>query len=208
MTSLRRVGALAAAGMLVTACGGTVEAGPDASPDGLTGRNDGESPPDATTHRDATTFEDVTTTNPDTGTTSVDAGGIPCGASTCSPETQECCISTTSGTGSCTLKGDCDGGVAITCSGPASCPSGDVCCATETGGGLGGISVACTSMACGGFVICQSNGDCMPPDTCQPSPFPAYKYCAAPAPDGGHHHHEGGFPFDGGLAGDGGILPP
>jgi hypothetical protein len=209
MTSLCRVGAFAAAGMLVAACGGTVVAGgQDGSPEGTTGPgHEGGTFIDATDHPDTTTLEDVTTTTPDTGTVSVDAGGIPCGMTTCSPETQECCVSTTTGTGSCSPKGECDGGVAVTCSGPASCPSGDVCCATYSGMGLGGISVACTSMTCMGFTICQNDSDCTAPDTCQTSPDPIYKYCARPRGDGGFHVPDGGFP-DGGLAGDGGILPP
>jgi hypothetical protein len=212
MASLRIIRTLALlvpVGIIASACGGTVEGGGlDGSPDGKSGK------PDAT--QDSPVPMDDTGSPVDHfvpsdtgGPTDAGPGGIPCGMSTCVADTQECCISTSSGSATCTPKGDCDGGVGVTCSGPESCPvKGDVCCAT--GMSISTISVSCTTMAaCMGFEICQSNMDCTPPDTCQPSPFPGYKYCRRPIPDGGFPHHEGGLHmFDGGLLGDGGILPP
>jgi len=61
-----------------------------------------------------------------------------------------------------------------------------------------------------GYVLCQNDGDCTAPDTCEPAPFPGFKYCARPIPDGGftfeggHHHREGGIGGEGGFVIDAG----
>src|SRR6202040_1170384 len=68
----------------------------------------------------------------------VDPGGIPCGPTTCAPATEAWCVSMTLGM-TCEAKDGCDAGIPIGCSGPASCPTGDVCCATRSGGGIMGI---------------------------------------------------------------------
>jgi hypothetical protein len=196
-------------GIVGAACGGTTISPGDN--DGSTvGHNDGGSPTTETG-----TSDTGTTTNPDSSTTtdapvSVDAGGIPCGASTCSPETQECCAIEATGALSCTAKGACDGGVGVMCSGPKSCPvSGDVCCA-NIGGGTGGVSVSCTtSMDCHGYLICQSEADCPDMESCETAIL-GYKICRkmGMGGDGGFHTPDGGFhPPDGGFVPPDGATP-
>jgi hypothetical protein len=47
----------------------------------------------------------------------------------------------------------------------------------------------------------------MSPDTCEPAPFPGFKYCRMPIPDGGfgfeggRPHRDGGFFVDAGGPG-------
>jgi hypothetical protein len=188
------------------ACGGTVESGGSGGNDAST--QDGTSHgPDATTGLDGTGGRD---TNAVDGVNTGEAStGLPCGMTTCSSTTQECCVTRTGAT-SCTPKGECDGGVAITCNGPEECPvSGDVCCAEL---GHGTPSVSCTTMAaCHGYVLCQSAADCPDMEPCDPG-LDGYKYCLGSfhEPDGGfHHHHDGGFhPPDGGFVPPDGDLPP
>jgi hypothetical protein len=209
MASLRAFRWLAAFFPLcLAACGGTVIGG--GGPD--SGGNDGTTPtpeggsghPDATMTIDGGGRPD--TAGVDAPGPPVDAGGIPCGPTTCAPATQSCCVSTTLGM-TCEAKDACDAGVPIGCSGPASCTMGGVCCATRGGGGITGINVECTTMPCMGYVLCQNDSDCMSPDTCEPAPFPGFKYCRMPIPDGGfgfeggRPHRDGGFFVDAGGPG-------
>jgi hypothetical protein len=195
---------------MATGCGGTVtDLNPDAS-----GGVDCSAPSSGgcmKTPGDATTGGSDATTGRDTGVTPTDgsSGGIPCGKSTCSPGTQECCVAQTAGT--CTPRGECDGGIAVTCSSPKSCSTaGDVCCASFGGGGTtGGISVTCTSATdCHGFQLCQSDMDCPDGESCDPG-LDGLDVCRMGF-DGGHHHPDGGFhPPDGGFhPPDGGFVPP
>jgi hypothetical protein len=186
--------------VIAAACGGTVTNvnGDASTQDGTSSGPDGSVGSDGTTLRDGSID----------GITARDAGGLPCGMATCSVETQECCV-TRAGGATCTPKGMCDGGVAVTCSGPETCPvSGDVCCA-EFGGGA--ISVSCTTMAaCHGYLLCQSEADCPDMEPCDPG-FDGYKYCQRPfmRPDGGFHRPDGGIhPPDGGFVPPDGDLPP
>jgi len=206
MASLRGIRLLAAFFPLcLAACGGTVlgSGGNDGGgKDGTTPTSEGGSGhPDGTMTSDGGGPPD--SAGFDAPHPPVDAGGIPCGPTTCDPTAQACCVTTTLGM-SCVAKDACDAGVPIGCSGPASCPSGDVCCATRGGGGITGIDVACTSMTCSGYVLCQDDSDCTSPDTCEPSPFPGFKYCRMPRPDGGfvfeggRPHRDAGFVVDAG----------
>jgi hypothetical protein len=71
---------------------------------------------------------------------SVGSGGggssttITCGTTTCDSTTQECCLSFMGGS-SCAPTGQCQGGASLSCSSGANCASGEVCCATLSGGG-------------------------------------------------------------------------
>ncbi len=203
---LRRVllGLLPAAAVLA-ACGGTVETGGDGGGGhgGSMNHHDSGQPPDATmadssgsdtaTGSDSPPMMDA----PPARDVSVEAGGIPCGTTNCDPESQTCCLEFMTGTRSCVAKAACnDGGLSITCSSPASCPTGDVCCASYSGGGIGGAKVSCTSpSACMGFELCETKADCPSDEICEMSPFMGFKIC--------RHSHDGGFGPP-----DGGFVPP
>jgi hypothetical protein len=96
-----------------------------------------------------------------------DAGSPPpltCGNTTCNPQSQQCCI--TQNGSSCVLTGTCNGGIALSCTGSASCAKGQVCCATLGGGGA---NAKCAS-SCGNppqaIQICNSKADCKPNQNC------------------------------------------
>ncbi|GAC1539762.1 MAG: hypothetical protein NVS3B10_04490 [Polyangiales bacterium] len=95
----------------------------------------------------------------------IDGGGeagITCGGGvSCDPATQDCCASPGGGGLACVAKGTC-GGIPITCSSAASCPSGDVCCFNFGGGG------ATCAPSCGGIQLCAVDAECRPPLRCQP----------------------------------------
>jgi hypothetical protein len=178
-----------------SACGGTeIQAGSadgSAHPDGTTTVPEGGMGPDgSTTGPDATQGPDVGAVK-DAG-----PGGIPCGAGMCVPETQECCIVETP---VCMAKGTCDGGIAVACSSPTSCPAAEpVCCASFGGSGA---SVACTGMGdCHGLELCESDMDCPDMRMCEPGPD-GFKYCQRHRPDGGFHPPDGGFVPDTGSGG-------
>ena len=209
MASLRAFRGLAAYfALCLVACGGTVigSGGPDGGgKDSTTPTPEGGSgQPDAIMTVDGGRIPDAGEV--DSAGPPGDAGGIPCGPTTCAPTTEACCVSMTLGM-SCGAKDACDAGIPIGCSGPASCPTGDVCCATRMGGGISGISVDCTSTPCMGYVLCQNDSDCTAPETCESAPFPGFKYCRQPRPDGGFSfdggrpHRDGGFFVDAGSPG-------
>lgn len=99
----------------------------------------------------------------------IDAGPPPppplnCGNSTCNVQSQQCCI--TQQGSSCVSIGNCNGGIALSCTGSASCGKGQVCCATLGGGGAN----AKCAPSCGNppqaIQICNAKSDCKPNQNC------------------------------------------
>ena len=89
--------------------------------------------------------------------------GILCGGlAACDPGAQDCCVSPSSGSFACVPKGTC-GGIPISCSSAASCPTGDVCCF-----GFGGGGATCTT-SCGGIQLCALDAECAPLLRCRPA---------------------------------------
>ena len=109
---------------------------------------------------DASTVPDGTTIDVGVIDAVVDTGsGIACGAQSCDPTSQECCL-TFGGMGgeTCVPTGSCPG-LALACTGPETCMNGDVCCITFQGGAPGS---ACMPMCQGGPRLCQTDQDCTP----------------------------------------------
>jgi hypothetical protein len=209
LRAVRVIATLVPSGLFAMACGGTVLPGGAADGSADTGHDATMmSMPDTSPPQDGPATEDRMFTPdegpPDRSVRPIDAGpgGIPCGTTVCSPETQECCIDITSRSESCTSKGACDGGVMVTCSGPESCPTaGDVCCATFGRGTT--PMVSCTAAdACMGYELCKSSKDCPMGEPCEPSGFPGFDVCRGGFDrDGGFHRRDGGRPPP-----DGGIM--
>jgi len=98
-------------------------------------------------------------------------GGILCGGDYCDALTQQCCAGFTGL--SCVAKGKCSGGTTLSCSSAASCTGGEVCC---FGGLTGGTPSATCQPFCLGIVLCASNDECPPMQTCQ-NTFGGYRIC-------------------------------
>ncbi|MEO6420110.1 MAG: hypothetical protein ABIP39_11910, partial [Polyangiaceae bacterium] len=113
--------------------------------------------------------------------------GITCGMTSCDSATQECCLTVMGGGGpmaggTCTAKGACMGGLALTCSSSASCAMGDVCCVnfTQTGG------TATCQPSCmgggggggggGGIQLCATDAECPMGEACSMGPG-GFKAC-------------------------------
>ncbi len=83
---------------------------------------------------------------------------IPCGATTCAPVTEACCLQSSSAT--CIPAGStCPGGASIGCLDPASCPAGNVCCLSI----IGGATTCVSSNTCdvfAGLILCNSTSQC------------------------------------------------
>ena len=97
----------------------------------------------------------------------IDAGpppAIKCGNTTCNAQSQQCCISQQGA--SCVSTGNCNGGIALSCSSSANCASGEVCCAT-LGGGTPSAKCAST---CGNppqaIQVCAKKSECKPNQNC------------------------------------------
>jgi hypothetical protein len=107
-------------------------------------------PPDLTSVPDLAQVRDLT---------SVDFGGVACGASTCGASL-ECCFTPATGA-MCVNPGSCpDGGIAATCDGPEDCTSGQPdCCATLSGTlmSIGGTA-QCTATCDGSLMLTAGNG--------------------------------------------------
>ena len=95
-----------------------------------------------------------------------------CGTEVCS-SSDECCVGRSGFmiTESCVPMGECDAGIALSCTGSDNCPSGDVCCGTYTGGLTG--SSTCEPSPCphGTFQLCTTAADCPTGDTCFVTPL-------------------------------------
>jgi hypothetical protein len=101
---------------------------------------------------------------------------ITCGATSCSPTSQECCF-TGGGGASCVPQGKCQG-IAIQCSSAASCTGGEVCCAA---GGNGGSPTATCAPACtGGPQLCASDDECQNGGACRPLGKSGVAICRRP----------------------------
>lgn len=176
-----------AAGLLFSACGGSVESGGLVDTD--TGTGSDVAVVDGAT--DGGTTDTTTPTDTSVPPTDTAPGTIKCGSETCNPATQECCAGT-SGL-KCLDKGKCGGGTVIPCSDPSACPSGQVCCAARDGFG---VKVACqaTCSGTGSFELCASDADCKAPDKCV-NGVGGFKVCAN-RPDGGGFD-AGGFDVGG-----------
>lgn len=89
--------------------------------------------------------------------------GVACGAESCDPATQECCVTGGPGGGSqsCVDTGTCNGQT-FQCDGIEDCPTaGDVCCFTGNGGGAGS---ECTPSDNCDTPTCTTVDDCPDPD--------------------------------------------
>jgi hypothetical protein len=116
---------------------------------------------------------------------------------TCNGATQECCVGFSGA--KCVAKGGCGGGSTFTCSDSASCPSGQVCCASRTGMS-GGAS--CKPTCDMGLVLCATDAECKDGQRCNTG-LGGFKYCGrAGGGDGGFGGWDGGFGgWDGGFGG-------
>jgi hypothetical protein len=110
---------------------------------------------------------------------------IPCGAATCTPGAQTCCIRVQAGrpSASCIAAGDaCDAGTTLGCLDTPSCGPGAICCvSTQT------FSTSCSApQMCGrsGLILCSADADCpgQLPNCCGPGNF---KICGAQPCRGG-----------------------
>src|ERR1051326_469492 len=89
------------------------------------------------------------------GMSNVDgAVGVVCGMTTCT-STQDCCLA--NGQRTCVAQGQCQG-VSFACDGPEDCPTGDVGCASNTGG-MPGTSCKTAGDMCRP-VACHNDPDC------------------------------------------------
>src|SRR5262245_10979167 len=98
------------------------------------------------------------------GMSTVDAAvGVACGMTTCT-STQECCLA--NGQRTCVAQGDCQG-VAFACDGPEDCQTGEVCCASNTGGTPGSECRDAGDMC--RAIACHADPDCpmATPKCCQ-----------------------------------------
>ncbi len=95
----------------------------------------------------------------DGGTSPAPTTGITCGMTSCDSTTQECCIMAVGpggpggpmAGGTCTAKGACMGGVALSCSSASGCMAGNVCCVSFTNaGGTATCAPSCMGMGGGG----------------------------------------------------------
>ena len=141
----------------------------------------------------------------DGSTTLTDGGGgggtgaIACGQTTCSAQTQDCCV-TNQGGATCGAKGSCQGS-SLSCSSSGSCGGGQVCCAAFVrDGGVGGALNATCAQACSGqqAQLCATDAECPAGDRCRQA-FGGLKTCR-PSFDGGAFDG-GGFPTDAGFGG-------
>jgi hypothetical protein len=95
-------------------------------------------------------------------------GGVACGpAGACDPSTQVCCANPNTLSFTCIAKGAPCGGIPISCSSSASC-GGEKCCLS-----FGGPQC---QIACFGPQLCQSDGECTPPQRCRPA-FGGFSLC-------------------------------
>jgi hypothetical protein len=83
---------------------------------------------------------------------------IPCGATSCTPGVQACCIQ--ADTQMCVSpQAPCGGGASIGCLDGASCTGGNVCCLSVVGGGTGCLAPSVCSIA-GGGILCTTDAHC------------------------------------------------
>ena len=101
--------------------------------------------------------------------------GVHCGpTATCDGATQDCCAGA-GGSFSCVSKGTC-GGIPISCSSAAACPTGESCCFTRPGGG-GTAGAACAASCSGADAqLCATNAECPTGQRCRRI-FGGYRIC-------------------------------
>jgi hypothetical protein len=102
------------------------------------------------------------------------AGLTRCGSSWCDAHTQDCCFHA-DWSEFCGQKGG--SGCTVSCSSPASCPSGQVCCATQAQSGT--VTATCSSTPCAGsgpvgsYQLCATQADCPGGQPCTYHVIPA-----------------------------------
>jgi hypothetical protein len=136
---------------------------------------------------------------------------ISCGAQSCDPTSQECCVSLGGGGGapmeSCGPKGQCMGDVTLNCTGSSNCPNNEVCCLSTRGGmPQARCATRCRGGGGGGGPsgqLCSTNQDCPMGQQCMMTPF-GLGVCLGGGGPGGGGGGGGGFGGGGGGPGGGG----
>lgn len=95
--------------------------------------------------------------------TGVICGGTAAQPTRCTAPADICCSSNEGQSGSCVaVAANCPTGIPYRCDSPAECPSGQVCCQTESGGNSTGSSCMdatdCNNQ--GGVMLCGKESDC------------------------------------------------
>jgi hypothetical protein len=109
-----------------------------------------------------------------TGVDAAPSGLIRCGSSWCDALTQDCCFHA-DWSEYCGPKGTSCG---LSCSSPASCPPGQICCATQQS--AGSVTASCSSTPCtagpgpaSSYQLCGSDADCPSGQPCSYHLIPA-----------------------------------
>ncbi len=114
----------------------------------------------------------------DAGTSTPGNPGTPtapigCGRGACDPTTHECCIRISPNDGhesACTPKGTCSDGIALSCSSPTGCTSGQLCC-LDFSDEKDTPRAICRS-SCEGrerLRLCNADSDCRDRERCRPT---------------------------------------
>jgi hypothetical protein len=192
MKSMRVLFAVSLGVALAAACGGTTESGSNGS-----GDDGGASSSSGGSGSSSGSTSSSSSSGSSSGGPAVDGGSVgpvACGMTTCTAP-QVCCVTRgpSGGSETCVAPGSCMG-IALTCSSAQSCPSGDVCCGTVSGGGgTYTINTSCEAscpMGQGNFQLCASTAECPTGRVCRAGPG-GFKICVR-AYDGGSF--DGGFP--------------
>jgi hypothetical protein len=141
------------------------------------------------------------------GSSSGGLAPISCGAQSCDPTSQECCV-TLGGPGappmeSCGPKGQCMGDVTLNCTGSSSCPNNEVCCFSMRGGTPQTRCATRCRSGGGGFggQLCSTDQDCPMGQQCMMTPL-GFGVCFGGGGGGGGPGGGGGVGVGGGTGGN------
>ena len=108
------------------------------------------------------------------------SGTIPCGATTCSAATDQCCVQIGGGiSAACSPKGVPCPGVSVACSSAANCSTGESCCLALGLGGGGAVCQSACTPGLGGLIIqlCSTTAECPAGQVCTATAAFGFRAC-------------------------------